>query len=98
MAETDTTEAPAAGPPGLPAPAKTQEELNIVSYGRVYENFLKKAEELGKSRGWTVEDILSATDSMYQRYFDDQVTLTKDTKLQRNLQAFLQMIPGLGRH
>lgn len=97
MAETDTPEAPAAIPPGLPALAKTQEELNIVAYGRVYESFLKKAEELGKPRGWTVEDILSAADSMYQRYYEDQITLTKDGRLQRNIQTLMQMIPGM-RH
>jgi len=78
-----------------PLPAKTQEALNIEMYGRVYETFLKKAEELGKARGWATEDILSSADTMYQQYFDDQVQLAKDGKMHRMLGTIMEQIPAL---
>ena len=74
---------------------KSQEDLNIEMYGRVYETFLKKADELGKARGWTAENILDSAEAMYSQYFHDQVSLSKDHKLHGVLGRILENIPGL---
>lgn len=73
----------------------SQEVLNIAMYQRVYENFLKKAEEMGKSRGWTVPDILEAAGTMYQQYFTDQVAISKDHKMRALAGPFLEQLQGL---
>lgn len=77
---------------------KTQEQLNVEYYGRVYESFLKKAEELGKVRNWTTDNILTATETMFFQYQDDQVALAKDAKMHRLLEPILerlQQLPGM---
>jgi hypothetical protein len=79
---------------------KTQEQLNVEYYGRVYENFLKKADELGKARSWTAENVLEAAGTMFQQYQDDQVALAKDGKMHRLLEPLMErlhQIPGFGR-
>jgi hypothetical protein len=90
MADETATPPPAAGPM-----TRSQEELNVTMYQRVYENFLKKAEEMGKSRGWLVSDILEAAGTMYQQYFTDQVALSKDHKLRAMAGPFLEQLQGL---
>lgn len=77
------------------AVAKSQEQLNIEMYGRLYETFLKKAEELGNARRWTSENVLAAAETMYRQYCDDQVTLSKDHRLHGVLGRLLENIPGL---
>jgi hypothetical protein len=74
---------------------KTQEELNVEMYGRVYETFLKKAEEMGKARGWSAENTLDSAEAMYSQYFYDQVQLTKDHKLHWVLRRIMENIPAL---
>jgi hypothetical protein len=77
---------------------KTQEQLNVEYYGRIYESFLKKAEELGKERSWTPENVMSAAETMFYQYQDDQVALAKDGKMHRlvgPLLERLQQLPGM---
>jgi hypothetical protein len=81
----------AASPPSVQM-TRAQEDLNLTMYQRVYENFLKKAEELGKSRGWVTADVLEAARTMYEQYFTDQVSLSKDHKMRALAGPFLEQL------
>lgn len=71
---------------------RTQEELNIAVYGRVYESFLKKAEALGKERGWITEDVLSCAETMFSQYQQDQVALAKDARMRQLAEPLLEQL------
>lgn len=90
MADENATAAPP------PAVRKSQEELNVEMYHRIYENCLKKAEELGKPRGWVTADVLEATRTMYEQYFADQVSLSKDHKMRAMVAPLMERLQELG--